>query len=197
MTWLLNDIDNYITRSRVVNGKLQESLLDQMCCTDKYIFKSFKISGALGKSDHLSLICTFNLTTDVSYITTDKVNWNSLSTDDMKNINSEINWNINFEEMDIEDMWDNLYEKMTIFEEKASKTTVKFDKKGNIISKPPWESASLKKLRSTKNKLWCEFGKFPSAKTFNIAYGAQENYEKAVQRNLVKYETKITSTMKS
>lgn len=195
MTWLLKD--NNVTRSRVVNGVLQESLLDQVLSTDKNLFKCFEITSPLGKSDHNCISFTINLKTDFSYVTTTKVNWSRLSEKDIAEVNTNIDWTISDWTLGIEELWSFLLEKFQVFEEKAPKYTLKFDKSGNVISKSPWESSSLKKLRNLKVKLWEEFENSPSSRSYNIATGAQLDYEDKVMKCQKNYESKITSGMKT
>ena len=52
LNWLLTD---QITRRRIVSDEVQESLLDQVLCTEESLINDFEIGPPLGKSDHVSL----------------------------------------------------------------------------------------------------------------------------------------------
>ena len=52
--WLLDD--SYITRRRLVDGVLQESLLDQVLVSTIDITRDLKIVSPLGKNDHLGIV---------------------------------------------------------------------------------------------------------------------------------------------
>ena len=52
MSWYLLD---ETTRRRLVNGVLQESLLDQVLYTNEALVTNVELLAGLGKSDHISL----------------------------------------------------------------------------------------------------------------------------------------------
>ena len=54
LTWLLDD--SYVTRRRLVDGKLQESLLDQILVSNIDMSRDFKVVAPIGKSDHMGII---------------------------------------------------------------------------------------------------------------------------------------------
>ena len=56
MNWSLT---NEVTRRRMVNGTLQESLLDQILFTNDALVSGFKILSPLGKSDHACMTWYF------------------------------------------------------------------------------------------------------------------------------------------
>ena len=62
LTWLLDD--SYVTRRRLVDGKLQESLLDQILVSN---IEMSRVVAPIGKSDHMGIIfeikCNNNIDT--------------------------------------------------------------------------------------------------------------------------------------
>ena len=119
-----------------------------------------------------------------------------MSLDDFRSVNQAINWNYSTPDLDVEEMWGELSTKLEQFELKVPKIKVKITDNGKILEKLPWESASLLKLRSHKNKMWHMFEQCPTTQNLNIAQGEQSKYEKTLRKNLATYEGKITSKMK-
>ena len=71
--------DGTVTRRRMYNGVLQESLLDQILVSDPTIFKSFDILAAVGKSDHVGILCSMKLKNEAGYVRSEKKLWHKFS----------------------------------------------------------------------------------------------------------------------
>ena len=130
-------------------------------------------------------------------MTTEKCNWSKFTERDMSQINLELDWNFSSDDLTSEEMWKELHGKLQIFEASVPLTKLKIDHNGRVIQKDPWESSALKKSRKTKDKMWREFEKYPNSKSLNIAQYAQKHYEDHLTKEVLKYERKITSSMKS
>ena len=84
MSWYLLD---EITRRRLVNGVLQESLLDQVLYTNEALVTNVELLSGLGKSDHVSLDIRLGVSlskpTNVSRNVIIKQAWSKISFDNL------------------------------------------------------------------------------------------------------------------
>ena len=80
----------------MVGNVTQESIIDQIFCTDSSLESEFKINNPLGKSDHVSIIVDLNLSQpDRSHcydIYDVKRNWAKIRIQDILNMSYDINW---------------------------------------------------------------------------------------------------------
>ena len=67
LIWLMDD--SYVTRRRLVNGSLQESLLDQVLVSNVDISRDLNIVSPLGKSDHLGILFEVKRSNNLDTIT--------------------------------------------------------------------------------------------------------------------------------
>ena len=109
--------------------------MDQV--TDKTLLKTFNETKPLGKSDHSSIVCSFNMDTDVRFISSEKRNWSKFTTDDIIKINSDIDWSYSSNYLDVESTWNEFYEKLQIFENAVPVSRVKFMSNGQLVENVP------------------------------------------------------------
>ena len=189
--------DGTVTRRKLVDGKLQESLLDQVITSNSAIVNSVELISAVGKSDHLGIISNLKIDNDPGYIRSEKQNWSKLSDIDIIDICKDINWNFSLSEYpSIEEMWSEFYQKLNYIFEKVPRVKVKVSKTGSIITKPPWDCSALKRKRKSKDGAWRDFEECPTNTNLNIALTKQQEFDTQLSKSMIQYEKKITSNMK-
>ena len=86
--WQLSD--GTVTRRRLYNGSLQESLLDQVLISDPALMLQCKIVSQLGKSDHNGIISTVRCDNLPGYTSTQRKCWGKITLQELSNIGSSI-----------------------------------------------------------------------------------------------------------
>ena len=190
--------DGNVTRRRLVNDKLQESLLDQVFVSDRNIVKSFTITSPLGKSDHCSIMCNLSVVPDISLLNLNKKNWSTITTEQFNTVDITTDWNYSNGNLTTEEMWDELTGKIDAYIALVPEISVKVSKNGIVYNKSPgWQPNSLKKARRKKDRLWAEFDESPSSRTYNLALQAQADFEKKQRTCMINYEKKIAKCVKT
>ena len=195
LVWLLK---NDITRSRLINGVLQESLLDQVLTTNDAVFDEYKILSPLGKSDHVSINIVLNIPKIHRNIVFERKNkkcWSKIDVDELMDLSHDIDWQYSCDNLNSEQMWDELCGKLDSISENVP-TAKCFDNSTQNYNMP-WSTSALKRLRKEKDKMWLLFDFKPTPQNLNIALEAQNKYEKKEIAAKVKYEHKITQNLKN
>ena len=109
---------------------------------------------------------------------TEKVMWSKFSKDRILQLGNTINWDYSSGEMSSNQMWDELQSKLLQITSCAPKTKIKCSKNGDIISKPPWDCAALKRNRTQKDTAWCSLDADPTSVHLILALQKQSLYEK-------------------
>ena len=192
-TGLIWYITDQITRRRVVDGKLQESTLDQIFCTNEVFVNDFKIVAPLGNSDHVCI--NIELDVDIEkneeFIDGVKQRWDKLDSSEILKISQTINWEYSSTQLSVQQKWDELHGKLMEITGKVP--TVDTKQTGH---RKPWSSSALKRKRRLKDKQWSIFDEYPTAMNLNLALSYQQDYEKTEISAKVKYEKKITKNIK-
>ena len=133
-------LTNEITRCRMVNGSLQESLLDQILFTNDALVSGFKILSPLGKSDHvcmkIDLGISFKNNVDSKKELIKKPVWSKISSEELLELSNEnIDWNYSNVNLSIEEMWQELHGKLSSIT--SNVPTSVFDSNNRPV-KPPW-----------------------------------------------------------
>ena len=191
LTWSLDN--SMISRCRLVNNNLQMSNLDQILFSDSSMFKNIILKSPLCKSDHLSVLCVLNFTTNRELLTTNKLNWGKVKTEDLCYHGNNTNWKFNTAE--IHDMWVEIHTKLMTITDTVPKLRTYINAAGQPIHREPFCSASLRKAKQTVDKLWHKMNKDPTPLNHNLAAEASRVYEEKLQQNMVNYERKITSKL--
>ena len=107
MKWFLT---NETTRRRLVNGVLQESILDQVLYTNEALVIEVKLLASFGKSDHISMQIELGvslgeeLSPEINVIK--KPNWSKVSITDTLNYSYEnIDWDSSSGSLNVEETW--------------------------------------------------------------------------------------------
>ena len=183
------------TRVRLVAGVRQESTLDQVFSSNSVIVNNFRMLAPFGKSDHSSILVELNFNADShkDFVKSNKMLLGKVSESDILSFAEDINWDYSSVELcDEELMWNEL--KGKLLEVSSNIPTVSLD--SSKARKPPWENSSLKRHRREKDKFWSSFDDSPSAMNFSLALDRQRKYEKSEISAKIKYEKKITSSLK-
>ena len=197
LNWLLTD---QITRRRIVSDEVQESLLDQVLCTEESLINDFEIGPPLGKSDHVSLIFELNMCGDGvndSSIDVEKHNWSKVNNLDVLKLASNIDWaySKDIAVLSVEDMWQELHSKLHL----VTKGVPLVNPAPNGMNKcnMPWANSSVKRAFKAKNKAWGVFDEDPCRVNLNLALEKQEVFENLECKAKVKFESKLTKDLKS
>ncbi len=199
LTWLLTD---QVTRRRSVGDEVQESLLDQVLCTEDALIRDFSIGPPLGRSDHVSIIVELNMFGDGSHCTneTEKHNWSKITDKEIIKLAHDIDWSYsnNVKFLSVEDMWNEFHSKLCLVTDRVPHCpTVSHDPNGNSKCKLPWSNSALKRSLKAKNKAWALFDSQPSRFNFSLALERQEIFENLECKAKVKFERKLTQDLKN
>ncbi len=198
LTWLLTD---EITRRRLVNNVVQESLLDQVLYTDESLVNEFTIGPPLGKSDHVSILVELNVCRHESVkskVDDLKRNWSNINNDDILKLADGLSWaySNDVELLSVQEMWDEIHGKLcTITDSVPLNPAAKSNSSNN--NNMPWINTALKRARKVKEKMWAKFDSNPNSFNLNIALDKQIIFENLETKAKVKYEKKITSNLKT
>ena len=195
LTWHITDEK---TRVRLVNGIVQKSTLDQVLSsnTNSAIVNNISMLSPLGKSDHS--IISVDLNVDVKkqkdFMKSTKVLWGKVNQSDILKLAEGIDWQYPTEssEINVEAVWKDLKSKLfSVSDQIPSCGTNSF--KANRV---PWECTALKRYRREKDKSWAVFDSTPTAQNLLLALHRQSRYEESEVSAKVKYEKKITASLK-
>ena len=195
MSWYFTDA---ITRRRIVNDTLQESLLDQVLFSNDALVSDVQLLAPLGKSDHISFVTELSVNLvnaekdceEIQY----RNSWNKVKASDLCNYSKEnIDWNYSCSDLSIEEMWDELLGKLNLVESVVPKIPLTG---GSRPVKLPWSTSSLKRMRKNKEKAWKQFDMAPTHEQLDYALTKQRLYEEEEFRLKLGYERKITSILK-
>jgi len=183
------------TRVRLVAGVRQESTLDQVFSSNSAIVNNFSMLAPFGKSDHASILVELNFNADShkDFVKSNKMLLGKVSESDILSFAEEINWDYaSADSLDEELMWNELKDKL--LKVSSNIPTVSLD--SSKARRLPWENSSLKRHRREKDKFWSSFDDSPSQTNFSLALDRQRKYEKSEISAKVRYEKKITSSLK-
>jgi hypothetical protein len=189
--------DGTVTRRRMVNGILQESLLDQVLVSNPNTIINTETLSPLGKSDHIPILITLKIKNDINYVKTEKEVWSKFSKQNISDLGSNIHWDYSSEELSSNQMWDELHHKLLEIATKCPKTKIKCSKNGDIITKLPWDCSSLKRDRTQKDAAWRKFDSDATSVNLNIALQKQGQYDKKQHKKVLEHENKIVKHMKT
>ncbi len=194
LNWIFND--DIITRRRLVNGVLQESLLDQILVTNVDIVRSTKVVAPLGKSDHVGIVCEIKCSNNLNMLTSTKNVWTKFKVDDIDALGNEVDWQYSSEDLTTENMWNELSDKLLSVSSNVPQSDVRVSSKGSAETKAPWDCTALKRKRREKDRFWAVFHDSPNKGNLNVALSKQSEFDKKLSSVLMKYEKRITSNMK-
>ena len=186
-----------ITRRRVFENQLQESQLDQVLTSIPESVLSVETVSSLGKSDHLGIVVYLKTSNNVDFLKSTKENWSKFSEEDIIQIGQGIDWNYQSEELNSNQMWEELSDKINIISSKVPKSSIKCTKNGEILSKPPWDCTALKRKRKEKDQAWHNFETFPTSINLNLALHKQGEYDAKQSQKMIEHENKIVGTIKT
>ena len=191
-------LTNEITRRRMVNGTLQESLLDQVIYTNDGLVSGHKLLSPLGKSDHVCMnidlgISFNNIVNSKEFIK--KPMWSKISNEDILNFSKEnIDWKYTSNDLNIEKMWQELHGKLMSIT--GTVPTNSFDC-NNRPAKPPWCTSRLQRMRCNKDKAWDKFDLYATKEYLEYALMKQGIYDSEEFRLKFNYEKKLTNNLKT
>ncbi len=194
LSWIFDD--DIITRRRIVNGVLQESLLDQVLVTNLDIVRNTQVVAPLGKSDHVGILCEIKCNNNFNMLSSSKNVWSKFKVDDIDTLGSKVDWQYSSEDLTTENMWNELSDKLLSISSSVPQSDVRVNGKGTVEAKAPWDCTALKRKRREKDKFWAIFQDSPTKGNLNTALNKQSEFDKKLSNVLMKYEKKITSNMK-
>ena len=196
MKWFLT---NETTRRRLVNGVLQESILDQVLFTNEALVTDVKILSSFGKSDHASMKIELGVSLgkepppETSVIK--KPNWSKVSVNDILDYSyNNIGWYPTSRSLCSQEIWDQLYDNLCKFNEIVP--IMRCDCSNRPLS-PPWNNTSLKRMRCNKDRAWNSFRENPTIESLNYATLKDKSYSKEEFRLKLEYEKRLTNDLKN
>ena len=198
LSWLLT---NEITRRRKVGDSVQESLLDQILCTEDSLINDFVIGPPLGKSDHVSIIMELNVANECyndTSVSIKKHNWSKMTGFDIMELSSEVDWTYSKDiaMLTVEEMWQELHGKLNLVTQGVPFCPNPVSDSMNKY-KMPWINSTLKRALKAKNKAWAVFDEEPCRLNLNLALSKQEIFEENETKARVRYEKKLTQNLKT
>ena len=194
LSWVLGD--DIVTRRRLVDGVLQESLLDQVLVTNLDIVRNTRVVAPLGGSDHVGILCDIRCKNNFDLLTSTKNVWAKFKVDDIAALGNTVDWQYSSDGLSAEDMWNELSDKLLSISSNVPQSVVRQNSNGTVQTKAPWECTALKRKRREKDKFWAVFQDAPTKGNLNTALSKQSEFDKKLSDVLIKYERKITSNMK-
>ena len=193
LIWYIND---EVTRRRVVNGILQESTLDQVFSTNQALINQVEIVSPLGKSDHVGFDVELNLSLNRKDRKENepgviKQLWNKVTYKEIYDKSCEIDWFYSKDMLSIENMWDELCNKMRLVSDDIVPT------ENSLKLKQPWVNSSLKRCRKKTDKCWSSFDCNPTVENLNVALNQQEKFEDMSFKCKIEFEKRITKHLKT
>jgi hypothetical protein len=194
LSWIFDD--DTVTRRRLVDGVLQESLLDQVLVTNLDIVRNTRVVAPLGKSDHVGILCDIRCKNNFDLLASTKNVWAKFKVDDIAALGNAVDWQYSSDSLSAEDMWNELSDKLLSISSNVPQSVVRKNSNGTVQTKAPWECTALKRKRREKDKFWAVFQESPTKGNLNTALSKQSEFDKKLSDTLIKYEKKITSNMK-
>ena len=194
LSWFINEQK---TRVRKVGNIIQKSTLDQVFANNEALINNVEFQAPLGKSDHIGIIVELKLYVDTDYVSSQCQNWYKVDTNFVLGHASEIDWNYSSESLNVEGMWDEIYQKMVSISDQVPLTTLKTNASGEILEKLPWDSSKLVRKRKEKDQAWKAFDDRPYMSTFQTALYKQKEYTQIEIEAKLKYENKIIKSLKT
>ena len=195
MHWHLPD--STITRRRLYDGKLQESLLDQILTSDPVILNSYEILAPVGKSDHLGILSTIAAGNQQGYIRPEKIAWSKLSPQSIVQTGSSLRWSLDVQNPSVNDIWELISGNIKAITKTAPVVKVKVTQSGSVLTKHPWEINGLKRKRRDKEKAWRAFEAQPTNNNLQYALSKGQELEDVGRKCMANYEKKMSSGLKS
>ena len=150
LSWLLDD--SYITRRRVVDGVLQESLLDQVLVTNIDATRDLQTVSPLGKSDHVGILFEIKCSNNVETVTRTRPSWGKFDANDIAALGKTVNWSYSTDNLSVEHMWHELESKMATISSQVPISSTNCFPNGSVVAKAPWDCTALKRKRREKDK---------------------------------------------
>ena len=120
--------------------------------------------------------------------------WGKIMSSDLSKFGHEnINWDYSSSDLNVEQMWSELYAKLQSFNAIVPTTAVHSN--GRPV-KLPWDSSTLKRLRINKDKAWTAFDVAQTIENFNYAMNREQIYDDEHIKLKINYEKKITANLK-
>ena len=195
MHWHLPD--GTITRRRLYDGKLQESLLDQILTSDLVILNSYEILAPVGISDHLGILSTIAAGNQQGYIRPEKIAWSKLSPQSIVQTGSSLRWSLDVQNPSVNDIWELISGNIKAITKTAPVVKVKVAQSGSVFTKHPWETNGLKRKRRDKEKAWRAFEAQPTHNNLQYALPNGQELEDVARKCMANYEKKMSSGLKS
>ena len=194
MKWFLT---NETTRRRLVNGVLQENILDQVLYTNEALVIEVKLLASFGKSDHISMQIELGvslgeeLLPEINVIK--KLNWSKVSITDILNYSYEtIDWDSSSGSLNVEEIWNQLHGKLCTITKIAP--IMRCDANNRPLN-PPWSNTSLKRMRRNKDRAWNSLRENPTTENLNYATLKDKSYLDQEFRLKLEYEKKLTNNL--
>ena len=196
MKWFLT---NETTKRRLVNGVLQESILDQVLFTNEALVIDVKLLSSFGKSDHVSMKIELGVSLgkepppETSVIK--KPNWSKVSVNDILDYSyNNIDWYPTSRSLCSQETWDQLYDNLCRFNEIVP--IMRCDCSNRPLS-PPWNNTPLKRMRCNKDRAWNSFRENPTTENLNYPTLKDKSYSEEEFRLKLEYEKRLTNDLKN
>ena len=184
-------------RRRLVNGVLQDSILDQVLYTNEALVIKAKLLASFGKSDHISMQIELGvslgeeLLPEINVIK--KPNWSKVSITDILNYSYEnIDWDSSSGSLNVEEIWNQIHGKLCTITKVAP--IMRCDANNRPLN-PPWSNTSLKRMRRNKDRAWNSFRENPTTENLNYATLKETSYLDQEFRLKLEYEKKFTNNL--
>ena len=194
MKWLLT---NEITRRRLVNAVLQESIIDQVLFTNEALVTDVKLLASFGKSDHISMKIELGISLSKELlhrtIVIKKPNWFKVSINDILDYSYEnVDWDATLVSSNADECWNQLYNNLCKFKKIAP--IMRCDSSNRPLNSP-WNNSALKRIRRSKDRAWNCFRENPTTENLSYAKFMDKSYSDKEFRLKLDYEKNLTNNL--
>ena len=184
-------LDNYLVQ-HVKEPTRNDNILDLVITSDVNMVDKMQVIEHLGNSDHnillWKLICNVEITDNKIHVR----QYNKANYEEMRNFLAEVEWNTEFQELDVDGMWGKF---CSIIHSAIDKfVPLAFNKKKKF---PKWMNRVSKCARKYKSKMWY---RYRQSKTYNdlVEYKRAQNRAVKEYRKAKKlFEKNLTKNIKN
>lgn len=187
--------DGTVTRRRMYNGALQESLLDQVLTSDPALILDCEVSASMGKSDHVGIFSKIKCGELPGYTLSEKKCWTKISLEALVKLGDSQVWKFTGTPS-VEKLWNHVSANLQNMEEHVPSTKVKISANGTVNMRSPWDCTALTRKRRIKNTAWQTFNDSPTNDNFQYALCKSNELEESIKAAMIRYENKMTSGIK-
>ena len=144
----------------------------------------------------MGVIVELNIKNRIEYMTSVKQNWLKVDKNTVIDKSNTISWDYGCP-LNVQNMWDEIHTKLLSFSDCVPSSKLKTTKRGEVLSRLPWDSSKLVRKRKEKDQAWKAFDERPIMTVFQTALHKENEYSKVEFQEKLKYEQKLVQKLKT